>query len=124
VRRRTDTNIWKAAKKWYAELVRLSGLRVSVDPLKPLPVVFEPLHADVLPPERATVGSAGFDLRAYLVERQVRCSDGVSLWEVDSVRVDDRWSLELRPGTMALIPLGFRARLRRAMRRRSGLGVD
>lgn len=84
---------------------------MSADPVKPAPVVFEPLHGDVLPPERATGGSAGFDLRAYLVERRVRCSDGVSLWDVDAVRVDGSWSVELRPGTMALIPLGFRARL-------------
>jgi dUTP pyrophosphatase len=74
-------------------------------------VVFEPLHADVAPPERATGGSAGFDLRAYLVGRRVRCSDGSSLWEADTSYVDGAWSLELRPGAMALIPLGFRARL-------------
>ena len=82
-----------------------------MDAVKPKPVVFESLHPDVLPPERATDGSAGFDLRAYLVERRVRCSDGLSLWEVDAVRADGSWSVELRPGTMALIPLGFRARL-------------
>ena len=82
-----------------------------MDPVNPAQVVFEPLHADVLPPERATGGSAGFDLRAYLAQRRVRCSDGVSLWEVDSVRAGGSWSVELRPGTMALIPLGFRARL-------------
>jgi dUTP diphosphatase len=84
---------------------------VNVDPLKPPPVVFEPLHPGVLPPERATGSSAGFDLRAYLADRRIRCSDGVSLWEADSVNVEGCWSLELRPGTMALIPLGFRARL-------------
>jgi dUTP pyrophosphatase len=58
-----------------------------------------------------TSGSAGFDLRAYLIERRVRCSDGSSLWEVDSVRVNGSWCVELLPPTMALIPLGFRARL-------------
>jgi dUTPase len=55
---------------------------------KPATVVFEPLHPDVLSPERATSGSAGFDLRAHLVERRVWCSDGVTLWEVDSVPID------------------------------------
>lgn len=76
-----------------------------------LAVLFEPLHPDVRPPERATAGSAGFDLRAYLVSRQVRCSDGVSSWEVETSQVGGVWALELPPGAMALIPLGFRARL-------------
>jgi dUTP pyrophosphatase len=79
--------------------------------LNPLCAVFEPLHADVEPPERATRGSAGFDLRAYLVGRRVRCSDGVSLWETDSSDGSGVWGIELPPGAMALIPLGFRARL-------------
>ena len=74
-------------------------------------VVFEPLHPDVSPPERATQGSAGFDLRAYLVRRRVRCSDGVSQWETESSNGAGLWSIELPPGAMALIPLGFRARL-------------
>ncbi|MFN2564751.1 MAG: dUTP diphosphatase [Gemmatimonadaceae bacterium] len=74
-------------------------------------MVFEALHADVNPPERATVGSAGFDLRAYLAGRRVRCSDGVSLWEIESSQEEGSWSIYLPPGVMALIPLGFRARL-------------
>lgn len=74
-------------------------------------VVFEPLHPDVEPPSRATGGSAGFDLRAYLAERRVRCSDGTTQWEEASERRNGTWSVELPPGTMALIPLGFRARL-------------
>ena len=49
---------------------------MNAEPVKPPPVMFEPLHLDVLPPERATGGAPGFDLRAYLVERRVRCSDG------------------------------------------------
>jgi dUTP pyrophosphatase len=111
VRRRARTKIWHAREKRYAELVRGSGLELSVDLIKPRPVVFEPLHPDVLPPKRATSEAAGFDLRAYLIERRVRCSDGSSLWEVDSVRVNGSWCVELMPSTMALIPLGFRARL-------------
>jgi dUTP pyrophosphatase len=74
-------------------------------------VLFEPLHPDVLPPVRATEGSAGFDLQAYLVERRVQCSDGITVWHVDSVHVDGSWRIELPAGVMALIPLGFRARL-------------
>src|SRR3712207_7669331 len=74
-------------------------------------VVFEPLHSDVSPPERATRGSAGFDLRAYLIGRRVRCSDGLALWEEESLWRDGAWVIELAAGAMALIPLGFRARL-------------
>jgi dUTP pyrophosphatase len=77
----------------------------------PWPAVFEPLHPDVRAPERATVGSAGFDLRAYLIERRVRCSDGIAVWETDTTQTNGLWFLELPPGAMALIPLGFRARL-------------
>ena len=84
---------------------------MSADHANPPTVVFEPLHPDVVPPTRATGGSAGFDLQAYLAARRVRCSDGTSLWEAVSEQHDGRWSVELRPGTMALIPLGFRARL-------------
>jgi dUTP pyrophosphatase len=84
---------------------------VAGDQIKPPTVVFEPLHSDVSPPARATGGSAGFDLRAYLVERRVRCSDGTALWEEVSERRNGTWCIELSPGAMALIPLGFRARL-------------
>ena len=79
--------------------------------LNPATVVFEPLYPDVMPPTRATGGSAGFDLRAYLADRQVRCSDGTALWEEISERRNGTWSVELPPGAMALIPLGFRAKL-------------
>ncbi len=84
---------------------------MSKDAVNPSSVVFEALHPDVKPPERATAGSAGFDLHAYLAGRRVRCSDGVSLWEAESSRVGTGWGVELLPGVMALIPLGFRARL-------------
>lgn len=84
---------------------------MSADHANPATVVFEPLHPDVVPPTRATGGSAGFDLRAYLTDRRVRCSDGTSLWEAASEERDGSWSIELPPGVMALIPLGFRARL-------------
>ena len=33
------------------------------------------------------------------------------MWEAASSEVDGSWSIELDPATMALIPLGFRARL-------------
>jgi dUTP pyrophosphatase len=74
-------------------------------------VVFESLHPDVSPPERATAGSAGFDLRAYLTGRRVRCSDGVSVWEEEAAQTNGVWGIELPADAMALIPLGFRARV-------------
>jgi dUTP pyrophosphatase len=69
-------------------------------------IVFEALHPGVEPPARATEGSAGADLKAYLTERTVRCSDGIRQWEE---QVNGK--LMLQPGVMALVPLGFRARL-------------
>jgi dUTP pyrophosphatase len=72
-----------------------------------LPVVsFEPLYANVEAPARATGEAAGYDLRAHLVARRVRVSrDG----EVTERAADG--ALTLEPGEIALVPLGFRARL-------------
>ena len=75
-------------------------------------IVFEALHAGVEPPARATEGSAGADLRAYLTDRTVKCSDGLTQWEE---RIGAGGSLTLKPGAMALVPLGFRARLPRGI---------
>jgi len=73
-------------------------------------VIFEALHDDLVPPERATFGAAGYDLRAYLRGRRVRVSTG----EAEEERaVTDAGELDLEPGVTALIPLGFRARLPR-----------
>jgi dUTP pyrophosphatase len=74
-------------------------------------VRLERLHDDVVIPARATSGSAGYDLRAYLRGRVVKCSDGLTQREKAAVREADDWSVELDPGEMALIPLGFRTRL-------------
>ena len=84
---------------------------MSESSANPRGIVFEPLHPDVRPPERATRGSAGYDLRAYLAGRRVRFSDGMTQWDVDASRVDGAWAIELPPAVMALVPLGFRARL-------------
>ncbi|HEY6220761.1 MAG TPA: dUTP diphosphatase [Gemmatimonadaceae bacterium] len=75
-------------------------------------IVFEPLHPGVEPPARATEGSAGSDLRAHLVARTVKCSDGARQWEQETAP-DSK--LVLPPGAMALVPLGFRARLPRGI---------
>lgn len=74
-------------------------------------VILERLHDDVVLPTRATAGSAGFDLRAHLRDRQVRCSNGEAQYERSANRAGDEWGIELAPREMALIPLGFRTRL-------------
>jgi dUTP pyrophosphatase len=73
--------------------------------------LIERLHDDVILPSRATAGSAGYDLRAYLREREVKCSDGVQQQARSATREQDEWGVTLAPGEMALIPLGFRTRL-------------
>jgi dUTP pyrophosphatase len=67
----------------------------------------ELLHADAQPPRRATEGSAGYDLCAYLTGRTVKCSDTQRTWETPA----ENGQFELAPGTAALIPLGFKARI-------------
>lgn len=74
-------------------------------------VVIERLYDDVTLPVRATAGSAGYDLHAYLKGRTVRRSDGATQSERAATRDSDEWSITLAPGEMALIPLGFRTRL-------------
>lgn len=71
-------------------------------------VVFESLHADVIPPTRATRGAAGYDVRAHLKTRRVRMS---VLGAESEVEADSDGRLALQPGATALVPLGFRARL-------------
>jgi dUTP pyrophosphatase len=66
----------------------------------------EILHADAQVPRRATEGSAGYDLCAYLRGRTVKCSDAIKTWDAPA---DGAFDLE--PGVAALIPLGFKARL-------------
>lgn len=73
-------------------------------------IVFEPLYPDVEPPTRATSHSAGYDLRACVRDREVRCiRDGPSNFEAKIKVRDGR--LTLSPHTRALVPLGFKARL-------------
>jgi dUTP pyrophosphatase len=74
-------------------------------------LVVELLYADARPPKRATSGSAGYDLCAYLAGRRVRCSDGESIWEMPVIERSDNCGLSLDPGLNALIPLGFKARI-------------
>ena len=71
-------------------------------------IVFEALHPDVTPPVRATREAAGYDLRAHLRGRTVSVfTDGAR-----SERGPDAAGvITLAPRELALIPLGFRARL-------------
>ena len=77
----------------------------------PLDAIIERLYDDVEIPVRATAGSAGHDLRAYLKERTVRHSDGLRVDERRAAEEKGAWAITLAPGEMALIPLGFRTRL-------------
>jgi len=81
-----------------------------------MPLIVELLHSDAQPPRRATEGSAGYDLCAYLRGRRVKCSDGQLTWEasvtsseLESTNSECRFTLE--SGVAALIPLGFKARI-------------
>ena len=69
----------------------------------------ELLHDDARAPRRATEGSAGYDLCAYVRTRSIKCSDGQSTWTEDPVHAVE--SFTLAPGVTALVPLGFKARL-------------
>lgn len=74
-------------------------------------ILIERLHPDVTVPARATSGSAGHDLRAYLRERTVTVSDGVQQLSRDATNENGEWGITLAPREMALVPLGFRTRL-------------
>jgi dUTP pyrophosphatase len=71
-------------------------------------ITYETLHSDVPIPARATRQAAGYDVCAYLIGRSVRVSDGLKVRERAS---DDAHRLHLEPGEIALVPLGFKARL-------------
>lgn len=71
-------------------------------------ITYERLYPDVPIPARATREAAGYDVCAYLIGRTVRVSDGLKVRERTS---DDSHRLYLEPGEVALVPLGFKARL-------------
>lgn len=74
-------------------------------------LIVELLHADAQPPRRATEGSAGYDLHAYLRGRAIRCSDGQRTWDTAADDAGDGAAFLLDPSVTALIPLGFKARI-------------
>lgn len=77
----------------------------------PLDALAERLYDDARLPERATAGSAGYDLRAYLRDRSIRVSDGDVQGDIAADDQGGEWGVVLAPRQMALIPLGFRTRL-------------
>jgi dUTP pyrophosphatase len=74
-------------------------------------VVVELLHPDAQQPKRATPGSAGYDLCAYLTARAIRCTDGERTWDTAAGEDNGQTTFLLDPGVTALVPLGFKARL-------------
>lgn len=71
-------------------------------------ITYESLYPDVPIPSRATRQAAGYDVCAYLIARSVRVSDGLTVRER---ACDEEHRLHLGPGEIALVPLGFKARL-------------
>jgi dUTP pyrophosphatase len=91
---------------------RWVGVRqVGTNYIGPMPLIVELLHPDAQPPRRATEGSAGYDLCAYLIGRTVKCSDGQQTWNASVADTDQKPVFSLQPAAAALIPLGFKARL-------------
>lgn len=70
---------------------------------------FEALHSDVEVPRRATAGSAGCDLSAYLRQATIRVAGNAGVHERAAEEADGTWRVTLEPGARALIPLGFKA---------------
>jgi len=73
-------------------------------------ITVELLHDDARAPRRATEGSAGYDLCAYVRSRAIKCSDGRQTW-TEEAAARDADAFDLAPGVTALVPLGFKARL-------------
>lgn len=66
---------------------------------------FEPLHDGVVMPSRATAGSVGYDVRAYVAGRRVNGYRGL-----EPIVIEPPGDvLVLEAGVRAAIPLGFRA---------------
>jgi dUTP pyrophosphatase len=72
-------------------------------------LTIELLHSDAQPPRRATAGSAGYDLCAYVRGRTIKCSNGRQAWDSSSEEADGVPAFTLLAGVTALIPLGFKA---------------
>jgi dUTP pyrophosphatase len=71
--------------------------------------IYDALYPDVRPLRRATRGSAGYDLHAYLDWRTVKMS--LPHGGETTVATGAHGDLTLGPGYRALIPLGFKMQL-------------
>jgi len=78
-------------------------------------ILIELLYPDARAPKRATEGSAGYDLCAYVRGRTIRCSNGTSVWDVAPAADGAGAAFILEPGLMALVPLGFKGMLPRGL---------
>ena len=74
-------------------------------------MIIELLHPDARQPQRATEASAGYDLFAYLAGQTITCSTNGTVLQATTGRDGDTAFLELPPDTVAMVPLGFKARL-------------
>ncbi|HJU65939.1 MAG TPA: hypothetical protein VJ596_09690 [Gemmatimonadaceae bacterium] len=95
------------APSWRGTFRPAAGLPLRLMRMTHAPAVtFEALFPDVVPPARATHGSAGYDARAYVRGRTIKRSDGARVWET-SQDVED--TVIIGPRETAMIPLGFKA---------------
>ena len=92
---------------------RATPRQVRAPTLSPMTFIVELLHADAQPPRRATEGSAGYDLCAYLQSRSIKCSDGQRTWDAAPETGDG--ADELRR-SRAASPRSFRSASRRECR--------
>ena len=76
-------------------------------------ITLELLYPDARAPERATEGSAGYDLFAYFTNRTVNCAGPDGTWELPTFRDREKnlSYFEVPAGSTAMVPLGFKARL-------------
>lgn len=70
-------------------------------------LTFHPLHEDAEMPARATEGSAGYDIKAYLKRRIVKVRQPNN----EELEVDANEGLTLMPGERAMVPCGFKMKV-------------
>jgi dUTP pyrophosphatase len=107
------------------------GAQISSFHFGPIPeapsfeVIFESLHDDVEVPKRATQGSAGHDLKAYLKGKTITIYTSENLEQKFIVGNND--TVTLLPLDRAVIPCGFKAKVpadtKALVSLRSGIGL-
>lgn len=80
------------------------------------PVVFEPLHAEVVIPNRATAGAAGYDVRAYVRGRTIEGYHGTEPLQIqpsgDKLTIPAQARVAVPLGFRVSMPHGLEAQLR------------